>query len=71
MFRNLYADTRNIILCRAFRIALGVIAVYQIFHFIIFKALYVFFLKTTMDADTVAFTFPSIAAFLVTAVKQC
>jgi hypothetical protein len=67
MFRNLYADTRNIILCRAFRIALGVIAVYQIFHFIIFKALYVFFLKTAMDADTVAFTFPSIAAFLVTA----
>ena len=67
MFRNLYADTRNILFSRGFRSGLLVIFLYQLLFFIAMKFLYSVFLKGTMDADSVAFSFPSLAAFLVTA----
>ncbi|WP_026529159.1 hypothetical protein [Butyrivibrio sp. VCD2006] len=67
MFRNLYADTRNILLSRGFHIALRVIAIYQIFYFLLIKIVFIFALKQTMAAEEVAFIFANIAAFLVTA----
>ncbi len=67
MFRNLYADTRSILLSRAFRLALWAIAFYQVFYLAFEKALYTFFVGTAMGADDIAFIFNSIAAFVVTA----
>ncbi len=67
MFRNLYADTRSILLSRAFRLALRAIAIYQVLYFILMKCLYVFVVGTALDADDISFVFTGIAAFLVTA----
>ena len=54
MFRNLYADTRSILLSRAFRLALRAIAAYQVFYFILMKCLYVFLVGTALDADDIS-----------------
>ena len=67
MFRNLYADTRSILLSRAFHLALRAIVVYQGFYFILMKCLYIFVVGTPMDADDISFIFFFLAAFLVTA----
>ncbi len=67
MFRNLYADTRSILLSRAFRIALWAIVIYQGFYLIFMKCLYAFIVGTALDADDISFVFTGIAAFIVTA----
>ena len=68
MFRNLYADTRSILLSRAFRLVLLIIAVYQVFNFLFLKLLFTFFVNIkVMHADDIAFVYISAVAFLVTA----
>ncbi len=67
MFRNLYADTRSILLSKAFRYALEVIAVYQIFYLLFNKIIYSFIDTAELNADDIAFVYTAMAAFLVTA----
>lgn len=67
MFRNLYADTRSILFSRSFRFAMIAIVISQVFYFSYVKALYIIFVESQLDADEIAFSFHSIAAFLVTA----
>ncbi|WP_026511812.1 hypothetical protein [Butyrivibrio sp. LC3010] len=66
MFRNLYADTRNVLFSRGFHTGILAVIVYQLFYLVCVSLIY-FFLKDTVAAEDVAFVFPSMAAFLVTA----
>ena len=67
MFRNLYADTRNILFSRGLRIALIVITVTQLFYLIAIGLIEKVLVNMQLVAEDVAFSFTTIAAFLVTA----
>lgn len=66
MFRNLYADIRSILLSRAFRTALSVIVTGQIFYLAMMKGL-CYLTDLSLTADDIAYLYPSMASFLVTA----
>lgn len=66
MFRNLYADTRKIFYSRGFYVGIIAILVYQIFSSLIIWALTVFLIEGQLSSDEIAFSYPQIAAFVVT-----
>ena len=67
MFRCLYADTRNVFLSKGFRIGLGAIIVFQMLGLLFSGFIVTFVMKEALAADDIAFIFPTVAAFLVTA----
>ena len=66
MFRNLYADTRSILLNRGFRFALAAIVSWQLLFLLFVWLIQTLFFKEALTAEDVGFSFSSVAVFLVT-----
>ena len=66
MFRNLYADVRSILLSRVFGLAMIFILVGQILNLIVAKVIY-YVIDANVAAESIAYVYSSLAAFLVTA----
>ena len=67
MFRILYSDIRKIFTHWGFKVCLLVNVGYHLFTVLVLKLVSVFMLKQDIDADGVAFSYASMAAFLITA----
>ena len=66
MLRNLYADTRSILINRSFRIGLAAVVAYQVLFFLIIWLIQTVLLKEALRAEDIGFSFSMVAAFLVT-----
>lgn len=67
MFRNLYADTRKIFFSRGFSGGISAILVYQLLGSLLLWLLTVLLVEGQMASEDIAFSFTTIAAFVVTA----
>ncbi len=67
MFRILYSDIRKIFTHWGFKVCLLVNVIYHLFNVIVLKLVSHFAFGAGIDADSVAFTYAGMAAFLVTA----
>lgn len=67
MFRILYSDIRKIFTHWGFKVCLIVNISYHIFTVVLLKIVSYVVFKESIDADSVAFTYAGMAAFLITA----